>query len=189
MANKRTIIMIERTLATLLLFSLFSCATKPDVDAVIHKPSTEAKNFPTIKNVNAYLKCVSTKMTFFVDEDITLTFKFGNLSTQKLVIYEWMRQEDYNVKLYCFACKPGDKLPPASEWKLLEPKTQNPIMRQCLELAQGNSTFVNKTFRLNAIGLTNENLADKQLLYVVGSLNLKSLTLNSKVLKIEIKRR
>ncbi len=170
-------------------FLIYSCATDESSKNIAVMSTNEPRRFPEIKNANAVLECVSTRRTFFSDEDIQLTFKLRNLSENRLLIYEWMRKQEDNIRLYYFLSENPDGAPPISEWKVLAPEIKVPAKRQSIELSSWNSTLVDKIFKLEEIGLDPNSMFGPKILLVVGELNLKSIKLRSEIVNIEIKKR
>jgi len=172
---------------------LSSCAgTAPEgVKGAVIKPPQVATKFPALKNVNAELDCVSPRRTFYTDEDIKLTFRLTNFSDKRLLIHEWMRRQEDNVRIRYHLASGEEALPPFAEWKVIKPMVPAdvPPPRQSLELTTSCSTLVDKTFKLSDFGLNARDISGDRFVLIVGELNLQSLRLASNPVKIQIRRR
>jgi hypothetical protein len=169
---------------------LSSCSGTAPEGAVV-KPPQVATKFPALKNVNAEFDCVSPRRTFYTDEDVKLTFRLTNFSDRKLLIYEWMRRQEDNVRIRYHLASGEEAVPPFAEWKLIAPiiPADVPPPRQSLDLTTSCSTLIDKTFKLSDFGLGAGDISGDRFMLIVGELNLQSLRLSSKPVKIQIRRR
>jgi len=168
-------------------FLSFSCSQKNYEINV--KPSTVATKFPVIKKYLAELDCISPKRVFYDDEEIKLTFRLTNLSHERLVIYEWMRKQEDNIFIYYYSCHNDSTLPSSiNEWEVIKPDLPEYPQRQTLELANKNSVLIDKKFKISDFKLT-ENNTNHNFVAIIAALNLNSIKIRSRPIKIEIRKR
>lgn len=185
--SKNKILQVLKIAIIAVAFHLFSCTS--DIQKQNIKPPQTATKFPPIKKYFAELDCVSTKRTFYVDEEIKLTFRLTNFSSEKLIIYEWMRKQEDNILIRFTHRKENKSLSNINEWKILKPKTEKIPPRQTLELATRNSTLVDKIFKSNDFDIDITKLTSPQKIAIIAALNLSSIKLSTKPIEIEIRPR
>ncbi|MFA6292605.1 MAG: hypothetical protein WC637_12525 [Victivallales bacterium] len=171
---------IRLTMAAALLFSsaafFSSCKSEDNVKMAYVK---HVDHFPKIKDYNVEFDCVSPRRTFKISEPAVLVFRLTNLSDKKLVVYEWMMLDDYNIKLFVAPWKEGTPPPEQDKWVCITPPVKKPARRMTLELTRNTSTIVEKTidFKKDVI---KKDIGNPQTFIVYAELNLESLPIKSR---------
>ncbi|MFZ2656403.1 MAG: hypothetical protein WAX69_15840 [Victivallales bacterium] len=146
--------------------------------------ANEIEHFPKIKNVNAELDIVSPLRTFLAGEPALIVFRLTNFSDKRLVIYEWMMIDEYNLRIYVTPWSDGQPVPPPGKWICMKPEIKNKRL-MTLDLGQNNSTMIDKKidFKLDVI----KGEIDKPRTFLVyGELNLESVSLKTTSTKVTI---
>jgi hypothetical protein len=144
-----------------------------------------AINFPKIKDARLDLEIVSYKKDFSPGSEGKITFRLKNKGS-KVKIYEWMMKDSDNVKIYYRSFVPGlEKFDP-KDWTLIEPDIQEPRY-SCLELNANNSAFVDKKLPFIKNISASSLPAEGKKYYVLGELNLKSVSARSRPIVITVK--
>ncbi|OGV53184.1 MAG: hypothetical protein A2017_04700 [Lentisphaerae bacterium GWF2_44_16] len=149
--------------------------------------SSPSIHFPALKDYRISFEVISSRREFYLEEDIFLTFKLQNISDKPLLIYEWMMNEPDNVKIYYRLYDENIKEFIESEWECLNPEIKQPVKRAVLDLNPQNSVFIDKEMsfvkklKLSALPKGGAKY------YVIGVLNLKSISAKSHPVVIRIK--
>jgi hypothetical protein len=143
--------------------------------------------FPAIKDYNLTLEVVSPEREFYAEETAKFSFRLENKDSKKIIIYEWMMKEGDNITLYC---KPYDgkfEKFVESEWKCIKPNVKENPRRASLLLNQNNAVFVEKELDFAKEVAQSDLAKGGKKFYVIGSLNLNSVSLKSQPVVIKIK--
>ena len=173
---------IMATLLFTLLAVFSSCKSEGNVKMAYVK---NVEHFPKIKEYNVEFDCVSPIRTFKINEPAVLVFRLTNLSDKKLVVYEWMMIDDYNIKLFAAPWKEGTPVPEQDKWVCITPPVKKPARRMTLELNRNTSTIIEKTldFKNDVI---KKDIDKTQTYMVYAELNLESLPVKSRPATITI---
>lgn len=168
-----------------LLIILFtnSCVSQKTqaFDKTFPEPSKEIK-YPLVENFKTVLERVSPIVEFKSGTTPQVIFRLKNLNTKRLILPEWMMKEENNIKIYYAPWSKGQKKPEKDQWKVLIPQIEENPKRMTLDLAPRNSVLL-KT-KLNFVKDMQINSPQDFLIY--GELNLSSLPIKSRLMKIRI---
>lgn len=174
-------------LAATVAFFLVSCNSQEykfgekrkrcNLDGPIH--------FPKIKDARLFLEVVSFKKEFLPGEDGKITFRLKNKGG-KIKIYEWMMKDADNIKIYYRPYVAALKQFDPKDWKLIEPDIQN-ARHSCLELNTNNSVFIDKKLTFIKTIAKSSIPASGAKYYVLGELNLKSVSARSRPIVVTVK--
>lgn len=187
MTNKKSVMTIlSACLLPLFLFSSLLSAEndKAKKNKTAPPPSV---HFPVLKDYKISLEVISSRREFYLEEEIFLTFRLQNISDKPLLIYEWMMNEPDNVKIYYRPYDENIKTFVESEWECLNPEIKQPVRRAVLDLNPQNSVFIDKeisfvkNLKLSALPKGGAKY------YIIGTLNLKSVSAISRPVVIRIK--
>lgn len=165
--------------------SLFSAENdKTKKNKAVSPPSVQ---FPVLKDCKISFEVISSRREFYLEEDIFLTFKLQNISDKPLLIYEWMMNEPDNVKIYYRPYDENIKEFIESEWECLRPEIKQPVKRAALDLNPQNSVFIDKEMSfVKNLKLSSLPKGGAKY-YLIGELNLKSISARSHPVVIRIK--
>lgn len=138
--------------------------------------------FPKIKNIDVLLEKISSQIEFKADTDPEITFRLMNLSLKKIVIYEWMMKEENNIIIYYTPIKEGEKIPTFDKWLEIKPDTGKNPKRIPLDLKHRNSVLI--TTHLPFV--KDMKIITPKDFLIIGKLNLSSLPVRSRMMKIRI---
>ncbi|HCE46118.1 MAG TPA: hypothetical protein DET40_21450 [Lentisphaeria bacterium] len=165
-------------------FAVFASSCKSGKEQIVYGMVKEVAHFPKIKNVNAELDIVSPLRTFLLGEPALIVFRLTNFSDKRLVVYEWMMIDEYNIRLYVTPWADGEPIPPADKWICLKPEIKNKRL-MTLDLGQNNATMVDKTIDFKK-DIINGEIDKPKTFLVYGELNLESISLKTSPTKITI---
>ncbi len=155
---------------------LSSCKSGDNVKMAYVK---NVEHFPKIKDYNVEFDCVSPIRTFKINDPAVLVFRLTNLSDKKLVVYEWMMIDDYNIKLFAAPWKEGTPEPEKDKWVCITPPVKKPARRMTLELTRNTSTIIEKTLDFKK-DVLKKDIDKPQTFIVYAELNLESLPVKSR---------
>ena len=150
-------------------------------DKVFPDPPPDLK-FPKIKDFDVILEKISPQIEFKAGTAPEITFRMMNLGLKKLVIREWMMKEENNLILYYTPITDEEEVPTFDKWHELKPETGENPKRMPLDLKHRNSVLI--TTRLPFV--KNMKIITPQDFLIIGKLNLSSLPVRSRMIKIRI---
>ena len=142
-----------------------------------------ARNYKPVVAPDLYLEVISERRTYFAGEDVILEFRLINRGDTKVLIEEWMQNQEANLNV-CYLAKTPNVDPQTATWSVIETKVPANALRCPLELRPGNSVLLECPLKF----IKTLPAPSKPLEYLVrGQLNLKSLPLTGDTITIIIK--
>lgn len=178
----RLFVLILSIFLPIMLFAQNKTSDKAD-----GKKDTSKIKFPVMKDYKLNIEVVSPEREFYAEAKANFSFRLENKDSKKILIYEWMMNEGDNIAIYY---KPYDGKYTEfveAEWKCVRPKISESPKRSALHLNPNNAVFVDKELDIST-DISQAALAKGgKKFYVIGSLNLKSVSLKSQPIVIRIK--
>lgn len=150
-------------------------------DKVFPGPPKTIK-FPRIKKFDALLELISSKVEFKAGSEPEVTYRLMNLDLKKLVVREWMMIEPNNIIIYYTPWEKGAKIPTFDKWKALKPDIGETPKRMTLDLKHRNSVLITTGLPF----VKDMKIRTPQNFLIIGKLNLSSLPIRSRMVRIRV---
>ena len=175
----------SKTYKTIILSLVISIFTSTLIQAEEEDKTVLPKDFKfkQIKDYDAELECVSPKREFKAGSKVKMTFRLRNYAMKSLVIYEWYEKEAYNIRLYYIPWSPGMKIPPKDKWNSVIPTVEKDARRMTMELRHRSSALIDVELPF----IEKLKTDHVQYFYIFTELNLTSISVRSKFIKIMVK--
>ena len=174
-----------QTYRTIIMSLIISIFISPLIQAEEMDKTILPKDFKfkKITNYDAELECVSPKREFKAGSKVKMTFRLRNYAMKPLIIYEWYEKESYNIRLYYIPWTPGMKVPPKDKWKAVIPTIEKDARRMTMELSHRSSALLDVELPF----IEKMKTDHVQYFYIFTELNLTSIPMRSKFIKIMVK--
>lgn len=168
----------------LVLFAAAGCVTEegPKMKLAMGVPAGTI-DYKPVSPQNLSLKMIS-QPTVYAGEKTSVIFAVSNDGFREVSIPEWYSCEQDNVIVMVQPWLTGMTEPHPDEWIELSFDMRKPVMHYPLKLYPGNKVMINK--ELEFIEMLQVSPGKMRRYFVKAKLNLKSLPLESDVVKLQV---